>query len=79
MGWGTCPGIIDHLDYLGPDGLGVDAIWLSPIYPSPGLDLGYDVADHEHVDPLFGTEARLRPPGRGSAPPWHPGRSSTSS
>jgi alpha-glucosidase len=56
-GVGDLPGIIDHLDYLGPDGLGVDAIWLSPIYPSPGLDLGYDVADHEHVDPLLGTEA----------------------
>jgi alpha-glucosidase len=55
-GVGDLPGIIDHLDYLGPDGLGVDAIWLSPIYPSPGLDLGYDVADHEHVDPLLGTE-----------------------
>jgi alpha-glucosidase len=56
-GVGDLRGIIDHLDHLGPDGLGVDAIWLSPIYPSPGLDLGYDVADHEHVDPLMGTEA----------------------
>jgi glycosidase len=56
-GVGDLPGIIDHLDHLGPDGLAVDAIWLSPIYPSPGHDLGYDVADHERVDPLFGTEA----------------------
>jgi alpha-glucosidase len=55
-GVGDLPGIVDHLDYLGPDGLGVDAIWLSPIYPSPGLDLGYDVSDHERVDPLFGSE-----------------------
>ena len=55
-GVGDLPGIIAHLDHLGPDGLGVDAIWLSPIYPSPGLDLGYDVSDHERVDPLFGTE-----------------------
>ncbi|HEX7950871.1 MAG TPA: alpha-amylase family glycosyl hydrolase [Candidatus Limnocylindrales bacterium] len=56
-GIGDLPGIIDHLDYLGPGGLGVDAIWLSPIYPSPGHDLGYDVSDHGSVDPLFGTEA----------------------
>jgi alpha-glucosidase len=55
-GIGDLPGIIDHLDHLGPDGLGVDAIWLSPIYPSPGHDLGYDVSDHERVDPLFGSE-----------------------
>jgi len=53
---GDLAGIIDHLDHLGPDGLGIDAIWLSPIYPSPGLDLGYDVSDHERVDPLFGSE-----------------------
>jgi len=55
-GVGDLGGIIDHLDHLGPDGLGIDAIWLSPIYPSPGLDLGYDVADHERVDPLLGSE-----------------------
>jgi alpha-glucosidase len=56
-GVGDFQGIIDHLDHLGPDGLGVDAIWLSPIYPSPGRDVGYDVSDHEHVDPLFGSDA----------------------
>jgi alpha-glucosidase len=56
-GVGDLPDIIEHLDYLGRDGLGVDALWLSPIYPSPGLDLGYDVSDHGSVDPLFGTEA----------------------
>jgi alpha-glucosidase len=55
-GVGDLPGIIDHLDHLGPDGLGVDAIWLSPIYPSPGLDVGYDVSDHATVDPLLGTD-----------------------
>jgi alpha-glucosidase len=55
-GVGDLSGIIEHLDHLGPDGLGVDALWLSPIYPSPGLDLGYDVSDHERVDPLFGSE-----------------------
>ena len=56
-GVGDFQGIIDHLDHLGPEGLGVDAIWLSPIYPSPGRDVGYDVSDHEHVDPLFGSDA----------------------
>ena len=55
-GVGDLQGIIDHLDHLGPDGLDVDAIWLSPIYPSPGRDLGYDVSDHASVDPLFGSE-----------------------
>ena len=57
-GVGDLGGIIEHLDHLNdgtPTSLGVDAIWLSPIYPSPGLDLGYDVADHGTIDPLFGT------------------------
>ena len=56
-GVGDLQGIIDHLDHVGRDGLGVDAIWLSPIYPSPGLDVGYDVSDHSRIDPIFGTEA----------------------
>ena len=54
-GTGDLPGIISRLDYLRD--LGVDALWLSPIYPSPGLDVGYDVSDHATVDPVFGTEA----------------------
>ncbi len=60
-GIGDLAGIIAHLDHLagGPDSLGVDAIWLSPIYPSPGLDLGYDVGDHAGVDPMFGSMADL--------------------
>jgi alpha-glucosidase len=41
---------LDHLSYLG-----VDAFWLSPIYPSPLADFGYDVADYTAVDPVFGT------------------------
>src|SRR5918995_1278096 len=53
-GTGDLEGIIDRLGYL--TDLGVDAIWLSPIYPSPGLDVGYDVSDHTTVDPLFGTD-----------------------
>ena len=56
-GTGDLPGIIAHLDHLGPAGLGVDAIWLSPIYPSPGRDVGYDVSDHSAIDPRFGTLA----------------------
>jgi alpha-glucosidase len=56
-GTGDLIGLIERLPYLGPDGLGVDAIWLSPIYPSPGIDIGYDVSDHGAVDPRFGSEA----------------------
>jgi len=54
-GVGDLPGIIDRLDYLVE--LGVDALWLSPIYPSPMADFGYDVADYCDVDPLFGSLA----------------------
>ena len=61
----TCPGSSTTSTTSGPDGLGVDAIWLSPIYPSPGLDLGYDVSDHERVDPLLRDRGRLRPARRG--------------
>lgn len=56
-GVGDLAGIIDRLGYV--SSLGVDAIWLSPIYPSPGADLGYDIADHCDVDPLFGSLAEL--------------------
>ena len=55
-GTGDLPGIIKRLAHLGPDGLGVDAIWLSPIYPSPGIDVGYDVSDHSSIDPRFGSD-----------------------
>jgi len=59
-GIGDLNGIIQKLDYLN-DGteksLGVDAIWLSPFYPSPMADFGYDVADYCNVDPMFGTLA----------------------
>lgn len=52
-GVGDLAGIRSRLDYL--SWLGVDAVWLSPFYPSPMADFGYDVADHCNVDPLFGT------------------------
>ncbi|HEU5102740.1 MAG TPA: alpha-amylase family glycosyl hydrolase [Roseiflexaceae bacterium] len=54
-GIGDLPGIAGQLDYL--RWLGVDAIWLSPIYPSPMADFGYDVADYTGIDPMFGTLA----------------------
>jgi alpha-glucosidase len=64
-GIGDLPGIIEKLDYLNDgsteltisgteNSLGIDAIWLSPIYPSPMADFGYDVADYCDVHPLFG-------------------------
>jgi alpha-glucosidase len=52
-GVGDLIGIINRLPYL--QALGVDAIWLSPIFPSPMADFGYDIADYIGVDPLFGT------------------------
>jgi alpha-glucosidase len=51
-GVGDLPGITARLDYLAD--LGVDAIWLSPFYPSPGVDFGYDISDHCDVDPALG-------------------------
>jgi alpha-glucosidase len=54
-GTGDLPGITGRLDYL--EWLGVDAIWISPIFPSPMADFGYDVSDYTGVDPLFGTLA----------------------
>src|SRR3990172_1395744 len=52
-GVGDLAGIIQRLDYVS-ETLGVDAIWLSPFYPSPMADFGYDVANYTDVDPLFG-------------------------
>ncbi len=52
-GVGDLRGVTQKLDYLS-ETLGVDAIWLSPFYPSPMADFGYDVADYTDVDPLFG-------------------------
>jgi oligo-1,6-glucosidase len=52
-GMGDLRGVIDHLDHLA--GLGVDVIWLSPVYPSPQDDNGYDISDYQDIDPLFGS------------------------
>jgi len=54
-GIGDLNGITSRLDYLKT--LGVDAIWLSPIYPSPQIDFGYDISDYEAIDPQYGTMA----------------------
>jgi alpha-glucosidase len=56
-GVGDLRGIRQRLDYL--EWLGVNAVWLSPIFRSPMADFGYDVADYRDVDPLFGTLAGL--------------------
>jgi alpha-glucosidase len=52
-GIGDLKGITSKLDYL--KDLGVDAIWISPCYPSPQVDFGYDVSDYENIDPMYGT------------------------
>ncbi|MEW6638295.1 MAG: alpha-amylase family glycosyl hydrolase [Actinomycetota bacterium] len=52
-GVGDLPGITERLDYL--EWLGVDALWISPFYPSPMADFGYDISDYTDVHPLFGT------------------------
>ncbi len=52
-GIGDLNGIASKLDYLKE--LGVDAIWVTPCYPSPQVDFGYDVSDYENIDPVYGT------------------------
>lgn len=59
-GVGDLAGIIERLDYLNdgtPRSLGVDALWLTPVNPSPMFDFGYDVRDYCDIEPLFGTLA----------------------
>jgi len=56
-GIGDLRGILDHVDHLAD--LGVDLVWLSPVYRSPQDDNGYDISDYDDVDPLFGTLADL--------------------
>ena len=54
-GVGDLNGITTHLDYLKK--LGVDAIWITPCFPSPQADFGYDISDYENIDPQYGTLA----------------------
>lgn len=56
-GVGDLKGLIQRLDYL--QKLGIDAIWLSPVYQSPGQDNGYDISDYQAINPQFGTMADL--------------------
>lgn len=57
-GIGDLPGIISRLDYLKT--LGVDALWLSPVYLSPNADNGYDIADYQAINPEYGTMADMQ-------------------
>jgi len=52
-GVGDLPGLIGELDYIAS--LGVDAVWINPVYLSPGLDNGYDISDFRKIDPQYGT------------------------
>ena len=52
-GVGDINGITARLDYL--KDLGIDAIWITPMYPSPGVDYGYDISDYTAIDPAYGT------------------------
>ncbi|KAL2354107.1 glycoside hydrolase superfamily [Cryomyces antarcticus] len=52
-GWGDVRGITSKIDYL--QDLGVDIVWLSPIYKSPQADMGYDISDYKDIDPMYGT------------------------
>ena len=54
-GIGDLNGVTQRLDYLRD--LGIDAIWITPMYPSPQVDFGYDIADYENIDPQYGTLA----------------------
>ncbi len=67
-GIGDLKGIASKLDYL--KDLGVDAIWITPCFPSPQVDFGYDVSDYENIDPMYGTLADFdRLVAEGKTPP----------
>src|SRR5260370_8964604 len=66
-GVGDLPGLRSRLGYLAD--LGVDAIWLTPFYPSPLADGGYDVSAYHPLDPLLGTTADFDRPVKAAPPP----------
>ena len=66
-GIGDLPGLTSRLDYL--EDLGIDALWLMPIMPSPFADSGYDVADYRGIDPDYGDPGRPRRAARRGARP----------
>ncbi len=57
-GVGDLKGILGKLDYI--TSLGVDAVWINPVYASPGEDNGYDISDYRAVDPQYGTMEDLQ-------------------
>ena len=71
-GVGDLAGIYARLDYLAH--LGVDIIWISPIYRSPQADNGYDISNYRDIDPLFGDLAGCPRPRAGDAHRHGPGR-----
>ncbi|KAI4170997.1 MAG: hypothetical protein LQ343_004534 [Gyalolechia ehrenbergii] len=56
-GWGDIMGITSKLDYL--KDLGIDILWVSPMYKSPQADMGYDISDYKAIDPIYGTNEDL--------------------
>jgi len=57
-GIGDLPGLTSKLDVLRdgtPSSLGIEGLWLSPVYPSPNRDFGYDISDYRSIDPMYGT------------------------
>jgi alpha-glucosidase len=52
-GWGDLPGLLSKIPYIAS--VGVDCVWLSPMFESPQIDMGYDVSNYEAVDPSYGT------------------------
>jgi alpha-glucosidase len=56
-GYGDLPGLVSKLDYIAS--LGVDALWLSPVHPSPDRDWGYDVSDYQDIHPDYGSQAEF--------------------